>query len=375
MKILEGKSPAEKNKIILACVLGALALLSLVYTFGGTFFGGSKKSVTVNISPTPTATASPNGGNQITALQLPSQDEINSAWITQPVIYNPGSFYAPDAGRNIFAFYEPAAPTPYSPTPTPIPVINTPTPPPPTPEPTVIISFITPQSVYAGAKGFRLEVNGDRFTPETFIIWNGSQLPTNFVSAQKLTADIPANLIAGEGARQIEVRSPDGKLFAYPVTLTVQAPPRPQFQYIGMIARRSFNNDTAYFQEQNKPTPFGGRLNDVVGGRFRVISISSNEVLLEDAELGFRHRLPLVRQTAGQSGVTNPNERRRGGVPEGFPPNSNFQPYNQPNPTVQQESIPGIPANIPRYVPPQPQQPPPPQKKSDDEDDEDGDGY
>jgi hypothetical protein len=55
MKLFEGKSPAERNKIIAALVLGAMALLALTYTFGGSFFGGRKVSVTVSATPTPTA--------------------------------------------------------------------------------------------------------------------------------------------------------------------------------------------------------------------------------------------------------------------------------------------------------------------------------
>jgi hypothetical protein len=134
-----------------------------------------------------------------------------------------------------------------------------------------------------------------------------------------------------------------------------------------MIARRSGNNDTAYLQEQGKPVPFGARLNDVVGGRFRVVSISSNEVLVEDTSLGFRYRVPLTR---GESGQTN-NPNPRGNAPPGFPSNNTFQPFN--NPSTQPQEIPGIPSNIPRYVPPQPQQSPQ-QKKDVDEDDDDGDG-
>jgi hypothetical protein len=45
---------------------------------------------------------------------------------------------------------------------------------------------------------------------------------------------------------------------------------------------------------------------------------------------------------------------------------------NNPNlPMTQQQDIPGIPNNIPRYVPPQ-QRTPTPQKSDDDEDDGDG---
>ena len=381
MKILEGKNPAERKKIIAAIVLGALAVLSLIYTFGGMFFGGKKTTVTVSASPTPTATATPSNNAPLTALQLPNRDEMNDRWTVEPVVYNPNSFYAPDAGRNIFAFYEPAKPTPYVPTPE---VIKTPPPPTPipTPEANVIISFITPQNVYAGAKAFRLEVNGDKFTPETFIYWNGSQLPTNFISPQKLTADVPANLISGEGSRQIEVRSADGKLFSYPITLNVQAPPKPQVKYVGMIARRSGNNDTAYFMEQGKQTPFGARLNDIVGGRFRVVSISAGEVVLEDNSLGFRYRIPLERPKPGEVS-SSPEDRRRGNFPVGIQPDESFRQYNQPNPTVRQQNPPGIPSNIPQYVPPPqqqpmpqqpvPQQPIPPQTKRDIVENEDTD--
>jgi small neutral amino acid transporter SnatA (MarC family) len=53
MKLLEGKSPTERNKIIAAITLGVMAVLALGYTFGGSFFGSRKVSVTVTASPTP----------------------------------------------------------------------------------------------------------------------------------------------------------------------------------------------------------------------------------------------------------------------------------------------------------------------------------
>ena len=111
-----------------------MALLALTYTFGG--FSSRKKTITVNLSPTPTATISPNQGDT----RFPScrrRNRWTAEYAMTPVVYNPNSFYAPDAGRNIFAFYEPPPPTPYSPTPVadtdtvysePTPV---PTPPPP----------------------------------------------------------------------------------------------------------------------------------------------------------------------------------------------------------------------------------------------------
>jgi hypothetical protein len=379
MKLFEGKSPTERNKIIAALALGAMAVLSLAYTFGGSFIGG-KRTVTVSISPTPTPTGSPRPNSEIVA--MPSRADEILTYTSMPVVYNPGQFYAPDAGRNIFAFYEPPAPTPYSPTPPLPPVVETIKTPPPTPTPPLLVGFVTPQSVYAGSKTFRLEVNGDKFTPASLIYLNGSQLPTTFVSPQQLVAEVHSNFIAGAGEIQIIVRTPDGGLYSNQVSLNVQAPPVPQFQYIGMIARQRFNNDTAYFQEQGKPTPLGARLNDVVGGRFRLMSISAGETIFEDVNLGFKHRLALYRPQPGQNAGSNPNQipnptlGNPGRIPSrgGFRPsdsNPNNPNPNNPNPPVylQPGEIPGIPSNIPIY---QPTPPPPQQQKKNDDEDDDG---
>ncbi len=358
MKLFEGKSPTERNKIIAAIALGATALLALTYTFSGMFVS-PKTTVTVTASPTPTVSSKP-GDMQNTT--LPSDADVIFGYTTTPVVYNPDKFYAPEAGRNIFAFYEPplyVAPLPVEKTP---PLYIPPPTPTPTPVPPLLVGFITPQSVFAGSKGFRLEINGDKFTPDTAIYFNGNPLPTTYLSPQKLTADIPANFIAGEGGIQILVRTPDGRLYSNQVSLNVQAPPTPQLQYIGMIARKRFNNDTAYFQEQGKENskPFGARLNDVVSGRFRLTSISADEVVLEDISLGFRHKIALYRVIAGQ----DPDSR---GNPRGGNPQYNQNP-NLPNYTPPQGEIPGIPNNIPRY------NPTPQQQKQDQQKDDDDDG-
>lgn len=364
MKIFEGKSPTERNKIIAAGVLGAMSLLVVVYNIIN-LYPSRKTSVTVTASPKPTTAPRVN----LETVAMPSREDEISEYTTTPIFYDQKSSYAPDAGRNIFAFYEPPPPTPY--VAPPVVFVPPPTlpPPSPTPVPPFLVGFVTPQSVYAGSKTFRLEVNGDKFTPESLIYLNGTQIPTTFVSPQKLTADVSSNMIASAGAIQIMVRTADGGLYSNPAMLTVQAPPRPQLQYIGMIARKRFNNDTAYFQEKGKETPVGARLNDVVGGRFRIASISASEVVLEDVNLGFRHKLALYRPAPGQSAST-------GGNPNVDPNNGFYNTYNPGTYIQQQGEIPGIPSNIPRYVPPQGQQPPKPRPaktvNNDDEDDDDG---
>jgi len=363
MKLFEGKSPTERNKIIAAAVLGVLCLAVLYYTFGRNLMGGTP-TTTVKVSTTSKPAPKANTDD----FKLPTKDQRDFDYSTTAITYRPGND-APNPGRNIFAFYEPPPPTPYVPTPVPLEVIKTQS---PTPEPPILIAFVTPQSIYAGSKAFRLEVNGDKFTPDARIYFSQNELPTTFINAQKMVADVPASFIAGAGPRQIIVQTVDGKLYSNQILLNIQAPPEPQFTYIGMIARKRANNDTAYFLEPGKPAPFAHRLNDVVAGRFRLLSISETETVFEDVNLGFRHRRPLVQ--TGPGGSTQPS---RPGFPNrgdsySSPYNQGF-PQNQPNMNVPQ-SIPGIPDNIPRYVPPNGARPTPVEKKDVDDDDEDGDG-
>jgi hypothetical protein len=269
---------------------------------------------------------------------MPSDSEQNFNYQTTAVVY-PGSIYAPDPGRNIFAFYEPPAPCkgdqcPPSPIPSPTPV----KPPTPLPSPPVLLAGFSPQSVYAGAKGFRLEVTGDKFTPETNIYFDQNQIPTTFINSQKMVADIPANMIANEGTKQIIVQNADGKLYSNQVLMSVQAPPKPTLLYIGMIGHKGYNNDKAILADNEKAPPFSARLNDVVAGRFRLVEISPAEVTFEDTGLGFRHRIPISKGIL----IGSMPPGRGTGVEPGqptYPPG--FIPQN----------IPGIPNNIQQFSP------------------------
>jgi hypothetical protein len=365
MAFVEIKNPAERNKLIAAGILGVLALFALYFAFGPSLFGSSTTNVTVKISPTPKPSVTPGKDT----FKLPTADEQTFDNVTTPVVYIPGGNAGPEAGRNIFAFYEPPPPTPYSPTP--IPPAKTPPPPTPTPTPDLFVAGSEPHSVYAGSKGFRLMISGDRFTPDSHIYWSQTELPTVYVNAQTLYADIPANLITQDGPRQIIVQTPDGKKYSNQFILTVEAPPKPGVQYIGMIRRKRYNNDTAYLIAPGSTTPIPARLNDVVGGRFRLINISASEVIFEDTSLGFKHHVPLSPSAASGSPGT--------GSPVGQParPDNGFPGFTQPN-TVPSGEIPGIPVNIPRYVPPQQPQPGQPQpsrkegQKKDVNDNDDG---
>lgn len=364
MAVMEGKTASERNKMIAAVVLGVLALIAMYFAFGRSLFSGSAST-----TPSPAASPTPTRADSGRPADRPmrSMNEQEQIWGSTPVLYQPGAYRAPDPGRNIFAFYEPPPPCKPGidcPSPTPTPYVEiTPI---PTPTPHMMVGFVTPTNVYAGSKSFRLEVNGDRFVPEARIYFNQSVVPTTFVSPNRLTAEIPANFIANEGPRQIIVQTPDGVKYSNAVMISVQAPPKPQFQYVGMIARRHANNDTAVFREQGK-TEFSARLNDVVGGRFRLVSISSEESVVEDTTLGFRHKLALFRPAPGTLTSTippmqqTPGIRRQPNVRVVRPQNpaaadsddAQEIPGIPSNPTIPPGgSIPGIPDNIPRYEPP-----------------------
>lgn len=326
MGIFEGKTSAERNKIIAAIVLGVIAVITLTWAFGGMLLpsgGPATPPVADDTAPSPGDGGQPSG--QPISDTPVNLDTINREYIVTPVVYAGGRVDAPISGRNIFAFYEPP---PFTPTPEPVATFAPPT---PTPEAPMLLSFVTPTTTYAGSKQFRMEAIGEKFVENARIIFSGNVLQTTYVSPQRLVAEVPASLITRSGAASVMVNTPDGSLYSYPVSFNVIEPPRPDFDYIGLIARQHYNNDTAYFQDKGRTNqePFTARLNDVVKGRFRVISISSKEVEFEDVRLGFKHRLELLRPGGG-SGTS------AGG-------GGNFNQPARDNPTT---NIPGIPSNI-----------------------------
>jgi hypothetical protein len=205
---------------------------------------------------------------------------------------------------------------------------------------------------------------GDRFTPDARIYFNQAELPTTYVSPQELYATIPESMVAQEGQKQVNVQTPDGTRYAVAVAFTAMPSPKPaSLQYIGMIGRKRYNNDTAYFTQTGNPTPFGARLNDVVGGRFRIVDISAASVTVEDTSLGFRHKIAMMPATGASGGAA--------------PPGGGFVPYNPGgNPSMMQPVSPNTPRMAPGQGQPQPgrldqRRPTPPPNAKDDVDDND----
>ncbi|MDX2178050.1 MAG: IPT/TIG domain-containing protein [Bryobacteraceae bacterium] len=69
---------------------------------------------------------------------------------------------------------------------------------------------ITPGTVSAGAQGFNVTVTGNNFLPGSVVLWNGTVLPTAFISATQLSAPVAASLVASQGTASVTVQNPGG---------------------------------------------------------------------------------------------------------------------------------------------------------------------
>jgi hypothetical protein len=290
MALVDLSKPGEKKKLIFAGVLGFGAILILYWALIG--FDSRTTPQT-----RPTASASPQRSTTTTTTQRPAaapavaQQVVDVARFA-PIDYEPSSYNAPEAKRNIFAYYEPPKPAPV--------VVVTPTPT-PTPPPPVLLASVSPSNVYARTADFKLEAAGDKFTPAMRIFVDGRELPTAYKSPQQLSTTMPAAMITAPGARQIVVRTPDNSLFSNQLTVNVAAPPTPNYTYIGIISPQNRITDTALVQDRSNRNVVSVLRGDVIGGRFRVTSISEKELVVVDTSLKIKHILPMTEgdKTAG----------------------------------------------------------------------------
>lgn len=284
MQASDIRNPNERNKLILAGSLGLVAILFLWWTFFG--FGGSPSTGVVRPAGQPTPTVGTKDAPSKNAPQLTAQSteaaQVNLTPI--PSVFSPVS--APEAGRNIFAYYVPPVPAPT--------VVVTPTPT-PTPEPPVLLASLSPSSVFAKTSEFTLEVSGDKITPQLRVIFDNNELATRYIGPQQLKATVPAALIANPGTPQVMLRSADGKTYSNTSTIIVNEAPKPNYTYIGIIGTRRYI-DTAILQDKSNKDTLNVQRGDLLAGRFRVTSISEKEVVVVDSNLKIKHTLAMTTQ-------------------------------------------------------------------------------
>lgn len=282
----------ERNKLILAGALGIIALVLLWWTFFG--FGGSSNKGTTR----PVGQPIPSAGNR----SMPPKGPLPSGVETAPpdpdkmipVVFLPPAS-APEAGRNIFVYYQPPVSTPT--------VAVTPTPT-PTPTPPVLLATLSPANVFARTADFTLEISGDKITPQLRVVFDSNELATRYIGPQQLSATVPAALIANPGSRSVMLRSTDGKIYSNTLTLNVSEAPKPNYTYIGILGTRH-HIDTAILQDKNSKDTLNVQRGDLLGGRFRVTSISEKEVVVVDSNLKIKHSLAMT----AQGDKSNPQQR------------------------------------------------------------------
>lgn len=297
MQATDIRNPSERNKLILAGALGIVALLFLWWTFFG--FGSTPKpGVQRPVGQSPPSTA-----NRVQSkLSTPSVVEPNASdqdAFLRPVVYRP-PVSAPEAGRNIFVYYEPPRVEPR------VPVTPTPT---PTPTPPVLLANISPANVFAKTADFTLEVSGDKITSQLrVVIDNNTDVPTRYIGPQQLSATVPAALIANPGSRQVMLRSADGKVYSNTLTLSVAEAPKPNYSYIGIIGT-PHHIDTAILQDKNNKETLNVQRGDLLANRFRVTSISEKEVVVVDSNLKIKHSLVMTTQGDRSNPLQRPTPR------------------------------------------------------------------
>src|SRR5689334_4011581 len=107
MELVDLSKPGEKKKLISAAVLGLAAIIVLWWAFFG--FGSSTPSTVSRAQPSPT----PQRGGQTAQRPVDptASQEVTDAAKWAEVRYVVSSYNAPEAKRNIFAYYElPAKP-------------------------------------------------------------------------------------------------------------------------------------------------------------------------------------------------------------------------------------------------------------------------
>jgi len=290
MGLFEGKTPAERNKTLAAMLLPLIALVLLLRMF----FGGDSRPpprVGPRATPTPLVAGGANGGAQ--DLVMPT---------ALPEIIKVSDTRAPS--RNIFAFFVPivkqttaTVAATIEPTPTPAP-----------PPPPLSLGSVSPANVFARTAEFNLEVAGDKFTPESRIYVEGQELPTTFKSAQALSAKVPAALITAQGARTVEVKTPDNLLYSNTATFNVMPAPTPQVAFIGVLGAPGYARDKAILKPNQSNDLLTVQRNDLVSGRFKVVNISERAVEFLDTQLNIKHSVPFT--DAKNAG--NPSAPQRG---------------------------------------------------------------
>ena len=262
-----------------------IAMIALLCLLGGVmyynFSSGGDESDTTTPSKKPKTTSASKG----TTAPTPKPGELPV--ITSPLVLASMSNKSqePAVGRNIFLYPPPTPPPPI------------PTPPPPIPPP-IQLSGVNPGGVIAQTGEFTLTVIGAKIPSDAKAFIGGREQKTTFVSETQIKVVVPAAVIAGPGSLPVEVRgaSDPAKMFSNVVNLNVTPPPNPPYKYLGMYVKNGLT--TAMLKFDLEEGLLTVRKDTVLGGHWKVLNITDQDIEFEDTNIKVRHRVPFTGEGA-----------------------------------------------------------------------------
>jgi len=154
------------------------------------------------------------------------------------------------------------------------------------PLPALALNSLSPRTVYAGGTAFTLAVFGNGFTASSVVTWNGSSLPTTYVSGTTLRASVTAAQIASTGTVAVSVANPPSQGgTSAALSLTIAAPSIDAVSYqmnpahTGAVSFSSVSFPASSSWSVNVGGPASYAI--IAGGRvFVTVSVNSNAQLL-----------------------------------------------------------------------------------------------
>ncbi len=220
----------------------------------------------------------------------------------------------PESPRNIFDYPPPPPPKPV----------------PPPPPPPIALQSVYPPSVYArSTMTYELTVTARPLPEGAQVVIDGETLAAERKGDEQLRVRLTPNLTAQPRSVTVRVIVPgqETKWYSNDVTLTIDPPPNPneQYRYIGMVTDAGGQNPRAVLATTNEYQTVHP---DEPIGRFRVKSVTSEQVVVEDTQLpGVSHTMPLSSGPAPTGGAPTPPI---GGYPQGYPTPGYQAPGYQP---------------------------------------------
>jgi hypothetical protein len=274
------KSKETRNRFLLGGLLVVLVGVLYIQFFSGGEAPSSTSAASGAASANPKTTPSPSPQRQTSGTPAPI--------ISQPLdlaSIDGGSRSSGGTGRNIFIY---PTPTPPPPPPPPTPIVT------PTPWP-IPVSSVNPGNAIARTAGFTLTVFGENMPQDAQGLINGRAYPTTFVSVTQVKINIPAEAIKTPGMLSVTVRSSgNSALYSNPASVNVAAPPEPPYKYVGLITVKGAPTATMV-SKNNDDDIQNVKKGQVIGGRWKIINITSQQVEIEDTSIKVSH---IIRYTS-----------------------------------------------------------------------------